>query len=107
MTFTRLGLNCLCRTSCPLSPKLEVVLHPVQPYSDGSHCWKLAVRVEPQTSVLPLGTPSYVEELLPRVKGCAGRPRVVEKVAEGKMAAGRAPPLPPCRVSHEAGLKGK
>lgn len=53
-----------------MSLELEVILHPVQPYSD--------VCVGPQTSVLPLGTPSYVAELLPRVKGGAGRPRVAE-----------------------------
>lgn len=82
MTFTRHGINCLCRTSCKTScllfPELEVVLHLVQPYSDDSHCWKPTVFVEPQPSVLPLETPSYLAELLPHVKGGAGRPRVAE-----------------------------
>lgn len=38
----------------------------------------LMVCVEPQPSVLPLGTPSYLAEHFPRVQGGAGRPRVAE-----------------------------
>lgn len=37
---------------CPLSPELEIVLHPVQSYSDGSHCWKPTLRVGSQSLVL-------------------------------------------------------